>query len=86
MVVLVKKTVIRDRMYAAADVDNPGAGALAVAGWTADGWAVHTLGGRTVGDKLTQRKAVALMLRTARAAAITLASRQAALLTSGVTP
>lgn len=49
--------------YAVTDVDNPGAGVLAVALRRPDGWAVAKPGGVVVGERLDQRRATKLMLR-----------------------
>jgi hypothetical protein len=51
--------------YAALDLDNPGARALAVAWQADDGWRVGVADGRTVGSKLTKTKALHLMDQTA---------------------
>jgi hypothetical protein len=64
---LIKRTVLEGRVYAASDADSPNAGTLAVAVRFADGWTVARTRGRVVGNGLTQRQALALMLRTARA-------------------
>lgn len=65
MVTLVKRTVVKGRAYAATDVDSPGSGALAVAVASGGRWRVARQGGAVVGDGLDERRAVALMLRTA---------------------
>jgi hypothetical protein len=63
--VLLKKTLVKDRAYAAHDVDEFRGGALAVALRTPSGWTVACDGGRIVAERLDQRRATALMLATA---------------------
>lgn len=70
MTVLLKKTVVKDRAYAAHDVDQPRAGVLAVALRTPTGWMVAKDGGRVVAERLDQRRATALMLATAGEVAV----------------
>ncbi|MFY1673657.1 hypothetical protein ACN27G_27485 [Plantactinospora sp. WMMB334] len=65
---LIFRTAVPGRAFAAMNADNPAA-ALAVAMRRPDGWTVATAGGRVVADRLDQRKAKALMLRTATTAA-----------------
>lgn len=56
---------ISDQGYAALDLDNPGARALAVAWQAKDGWRVGVSDGRTVASKLTKIRALNLMDATA---------------------
>ena len=78
--VLLKTCLFGGSAFAMTDVDNPGAGVLAVALRRADGWAVSTPGGRLVGEKLPQNKATRLLTRTALAA---IAARSTRLLAGG---
>ncbi len=66
--VLIKQTVRAGQAYAVRDVDQPGRGALAVAVNGPDGWQVASAE-RVVAERLDQRGAVALMMRTAILAA-----------------
>jgi len=62
--VLLKQTIRAGQAYVVRDVDYPERGALAAAVSGPDGWQVASAG-RLVGDGLDQRRAVALMMRTA---------------------
>ena len=62
--VLSLRTVVKGRMYAMGDVDNPRAGHLAVAAAGPDGWQVAAAG-RVVAAGLPQRQAIAAMKRAA---------------------
>jgi hypothetical protein len=62
---VIRRPLFADQAYAAIDVDNPGACALAVAWNTGDGWCVGVDGGKTVGSKLTKCRALNLMHQTA---------------------
>ena len=62
--VLLKQTIRAGQAYVVRDVDYPERGPLAAAVNGPDGWQVASAG-RLVGDGLDQRRAVALMMRTA---------------------
>jgi hypothetical protein len=81
---LILRTVVPGRALAAINADEPGSAALAVALLGANGWTVAAHGGRVVADKLDQRRAKALMLRTALTAAGSLAAPLLA--TTGTVP
>jgi hypothetical protein len=65
MPVLIRREVVKNRAYAALDLDRPGSAALAVAWKTDDGWSVGVDGGRVVGAKLPKQQALNLMHRAA---------------------
>jgi hypothetical protein len=77
---LLKRTVVAGKAYAAMDADNPRGGALAVALLGPDGWKVGTAAG-VIAARLDQRRALALMMRAANHIANTKALR--ALLAGG---
>ncbi|MCG5462165.1 hypothetical protein MED01_007043 [Micromonospora sp. MED01] len=62
--VLLKQTLRAGQAYVVRDVDYPERGALAAAVNGPDGWQVASAN-RVVGDRLDQRRAIALMMRTA---------------------
>lgn len=65
---LIKRTLVAGVAYAAGSIEHPSRGHLAVAVKTNDGWQVAKSAGGHLTDKKTvpdQRRAVALMLRTA---------------------
>jgi hypothetical protein len=74
---LIKRTVLQGRAYSASHADFPEGGTLTVAVRFPDGWTVARGRGRVVGKGLTQRQAVALMLRTARSIVDRSAARRA---------
>lgn len=71
MVVLIKRTIRAGQVLCVLDVDNP-TQPLAWAFNGPTGWQVKAAG-RVVDSGLTQRRAVSLMQRTARALALTTA-------------
>jgi hypothetical protein len=62
---LIRRTLVPGKAYAAIDIDNPGARALAVAWLADDGWRVGVDGGRTVATQLTKTRALNVMDQTA---------------------
>jgi len=64
---LIRRTVVADQAYAALDLDNPGAAALAVAWKADDGWRVGVDGGRTIAVQLSKCRALNLMHQSASA-------------------
>ena len=62
--VLLRREVVKGRVYAVSDADNPHAGNLAAAMAGNNGWEVATAGA-VVASGLTQRKAVRAMMRAA---------------------
>lgn len=65
---LIRRTLVADQAYAALDLDNPGAAALAVAWKAADGWRVGVTGGRTIATQLSKCRALNLMHHSASTA------------------
>jgi hypothetical protein len=74
--VVVFRVVWPGLALAAVDADQPpGRTPLAVAFRDSSGWSVSTALGRVVGERLSEQKAKALMLRTAQSVANSLAVR-----------